>query len=104
MVRKLITTVLMFITLGLLASPLSAYSCQGYVKLYNYTEAELTLYVDGSDMGTIPPGYSPNWIPTQYGLHKVEVYKTGCWRSAYKYCEISYSYPNADVEIGRYDL
>lgn len=101
MIRKLLAT----LALSMLGTTsLGAYSCQGYVKLYNYTEAELQVWVDGSNVGNIPAGYSPNWIPTQYGLHKVEVYKAGCWRSAYKYCEVSYSYPNAQVEIGRYDL
>lgn len=104
MFRKLFAKLSMLVLVGLMATPLSAYSSQGYVKLYNYTEAELHLYVDGVDMGNIPAGYSPNWIPAQYGLHKVEVYKVGEWRTAYKYCEISYSYPNANVEIGRYDL
>lgn len=104
MIRKLFTTLILLALLCLGSFPLGAYSCQGYVKLYNYTEADLQVWIDGSNVGTIPTGYSPNWIPAQYGLHKVEVYKAGCYRSAYKYCEVSYSYPNAQVEIGKYDL
>lgn len=104
MIRKLVATFLTVTLMGLLATPLSAYSAQGYVKLYNHTESELQVYLDGVHYGTVPTGYSPSWIPTDYGLHKVEVYKTGGYSSSYKYCEISYSYPNASVEIGRYDL
>ena len=104
MIRKLFVSILLMGLVALLASPLSAYSCQGYVKLYNYTDCELQLYMDGTQFGTIPAGYAPNWIPTDYGLHKVEVYKTGGYSNAYKYCEISYSYPNANVEISKYDL
>lgn len=101
MVRKLVTTLAMFSLLSLTGN---AYSTQGYVKLYNYTDCELQVWVDGTNMGDVPVGYSPSWIPTQYGLHKVEVYKKGGWRGTYKYCEVSYSYPNALVEISRYDL
>lgn len=104
MIRKLVTTVILLVLLALGSFPLGAYSCQGYVKLYNYTEADLTVWIDGYNVGTINSGYAPSWIPAQYGLHKVEVTKAGCWRTAYKYCEVSYSYPNAQVEIGRYDL
>lgn len=104
MIRKLLTSILLMAVVALLSSPLSAYSSQGYVKLYNYTESELTVWLDGTQFGTIPAGYAPNWIPTDYGLHKVEVYKTGGYSSSYKYCEISYSYPNAQVEISKYDL
>lgn len=104
MVRKLLNTVLLGCLVALLATPLSAYSAQGYVKLYNHTDSELQVYLDGVLQGNVPTGISPSWIPTDYGLHKVEFYKTGSYSSCYKYCEISYSYPNANVEIGRYDL
>lgn len=104
MIRKVIVPFLLMSLLGLLATPLSAYSAQGYVKLYNHTESELQVYLDGVPHGIVPTGTSPSWIPTDYGLHKVEVYKLGGYSSSYKYCEISYSYPNASVEIGRYDL
>ena len=104
MIRKLLTNLLLVSIVTLLSAPLSAYSAQGYVKLYNYTDTELNLYLDGTQYGTIPAGYSPNWIPTDYGLHKVEVSKAGGYHTSYKYCEISYSYPNANVEIGKYDL
>lgn len=101
MIRKLFAALFVF---AALTTPTTAYYSPGYVKLYNYTETELTVWVDGSQYGNIPAGYSPSWIPTEYGLHKVEVTKAGGWRSTYKYCEVSYSYPNALVEIGRYDL
>ena len=104
MVRKILVSILWCVLLALLSSPLSAYSSQGYVKLYNYTDGELQVYLDGTQYGTVAPGVSPSWIPTDYGLHKVEVYRAGSWTSSLKYCEISYSYPNANVEIGRYDL
>jgi hypothetical protein len=103
-VRKLIAKLSMLTLAVLLTSPLNACSNEGYVKLYNYTESELQLYLDGRLYGQIPPSVSPTWVPTSYGMHKVEVYKTGCYRVAYKYCEVSYSYPNAWVEFGRYDL
>ena len=104
MVRKLFTSLLSCLFLTLLASPLSAYSSQGYVKLSNWTESELEVYLDDTKIGTIPVGYSPTWLPTDYGLHKVQVNKVGDWHSSQKYCEVSYSYPNASVEINRYDL
>lgn len=101
MFRKIATTVALFI---LFSCKLQAYSTQSYVQLYNYTEQEVTLYVDGTNCGTIPASYSPSWIPAPYGLHKVEVYKLDGWHNTYKYCETSYSYPNASVTFGTGDL
>lgn len=103
-VRKLFTSLLACSILTLLATPLSAYNAQGYVKVYNYTESELQVWLDDVQVGTIPVSSAPNWLPTDYGLHKVQVYKPGDWHNAQKYCEVSYSYPNASVEINRYDL
>jgi len=103
-VRKLLTSLLSCLFLTLLANPLSAYSSQGYVKLYNYTDCELQVFLDDTQIGTIPVGYAPTWLPTDYGLHKVQVNKVGDWHSSQKFCEVSYSYPNAWVEINRYDL
>lgn len=104
MVRKLLVSVLGFVLLTLLASPLSAYSALGYVKLYNYTDSELQVSLNGVPHGTIPVGYSAHWIPASYGLHKVEVARVCGWTSTYKFAEVSYSYPNASVTINRYDL
>lgn len=104
MVRKLFTSLLACSILTLLSAPLSAYNAQAYVKVYNYTETELEVWLDDAKVGCLPVGYSPNWLPTDYGLHKVQVYKHGDWHNAQKYCETSYSYPNASVEINRYDL
>lgn len=103
-VRKLLTSLLACSIFTLLAAPTSAYNAQGFVKLYNHTDAELQVWLDDVQVGTIPVGYSPNWLPTDYGLHKVQVYKVGDWHNAQKYCEVSYSYPNASVEINKYDL
>lgn len=104
MFRKLCTLAFTLGLVGSLSAPSTAYSSQGYVKLYNYTETPVTVWVDGTNWGDIEAGNAPTWIPTCYGLHKVEVNRCGEWRTAYKYCEVSYSYPNATVEIGRYDL
>lgn len=100
MIRKL------FVAVVLLASTASvtAYSSPSYLKVYNYTDSELRVYVDGYDQGTIPVGSSPNWIAAAYGMHKVEVSRMNGSYSTAKWAELSYSYPNADVTIARYDL
>ena len=102
MFRKLFTAAV------LLASTITpvcqAYSSPSYLKVYNYTDSELKVYVDGYDQGTIPVSSAPNWIPAPYGMHKVEVSKVNGYNTAAKYAELSYSYPNADVTIAKYDL
>jgi len=103
-VRKLFASILGIVLMTLLTSPISASSAQGYVKLYNYTECELQVSLNGVVQGNIPVGYSAHWIPASYGLHKVEVSKVSGWTTTYKYAEVSYSYPNAMVTINRYDL
>lgn len=103
MVRSLLLRFLMLGACLFLAQPLAAYNSQGYVKIYNYTGCELKVYLNGSHLGTIPAQSAPTWVPADYGYHKVELYKPN-WKGTSKYCELSYSYPNADVEVAAYDL
>lgn len=100
MVRKLFAAAVLLAT----TASVTAYSSPSYLKVYNYTDSELRVYVDGYDQGTIPVGSAPNWIPAAYGMHKVEVSKINGYNSTAKYAELSYSYPNADVTIARNDL
>ena len=103
-VRKLLTSLLACSILTLLSAPTNAFNTQGYVKLYNSTDAELEVWLDDVKVGVVPVGYAPNWLPTDFGMHKVQVNKSGDWHNAQKYCECSYSYPQATVEINKYDL
>ncbi|MBS2034078.1 hypothetical protein JST97_03770 [bacterium] len=100
MFRKLFAAVVLLVS----TASVTAYSSPAYLKVYNYTDSELRVYVDGYDQGTIPVGSSPNWIPAPYGMHKVEAYRVSGSSSTAKWAELSYSYPNADVTIARYDL
>ncbi len=52
----------------------------------------------------VAPGYSANWIPAPYGLHKVEVIPEGGYYQTSKYAETSYSYPNAYVSFAPNEL
>lgn len=100
MIRKLFTAAVLLASTAVV----TAYSSPSYLKVYNYTDCPLRVYVDGYDQGTIPVGTSPNWIAAPYGMHKVEVSKVNGYSTTYKYAELSYSYPNADVTIAKYDL
>ncbi|MFN8613948.1 MAG: hypothetical protein U0931_40825 [Vulcanimicrobiota bacterium] len=100
MIRKLFTAAVLLVS----TASVTAYSSPSYLKVYNYTDSELRVYVDGYDQGTIPVGSAPNWIPAPYGMHKVEVSRLTGYSSTAKWAELSYSYPNADVTIARYDL
>lgn len=104
MIRKLLTATLALATLVGQTSSLSACSNQSYVQLYNYSEKPLKLYIDGVDRGEVAPSSAPHWIPAAYGLHKVEVYTQNSWSGTYKYCETSYSYPNAYVAFSSGDI
>jgi|GEM_PF-6183309 len=104
MSRKLLATVKLFALALLVSAPISAYSSPSYLKVYNYTESELKVWVDGYDQGTIPVSSAPSWIPAPYGMHKVEVSKVSGYTTAAKYAELSYSYPNVDITIAKYDL
>lgn len=102
MVRQLFALVALLVAPSL---PVGAYSSQAYVKLYNYTDTDLQVRVDDTLYGCVPASGSATWIPTAFGYHKVEVCKPDKnWHTASKFCEVSYSYPDATVEFGRYDL
>jgi hypothetical protein len=103
-IRKLFTATLALATILGQTSSLSACSNQSYVQLYNYSEKPLKLYLDGVEVGEVAPSSAPHWIPAPFGLHKVEVYTQNSWSSTYKYCETSYSYPNAYVTFNTGDI
>lgn len=86
------------------SAPLSASCGQSYLRFYNFTEKELRVYVDGVEYGNVGPGYSPTWIPARFGMHKIEAYHCGGWKSVSKWAETSYSAPNAWVEVARFDI